>query len=122
MNKRYMNKRKIGDYYEELAVKYLVKAGYEILEKNYRNRYGEIDIIAREKEYICFCEVKFRTDVSYGAAAEAVDYYKQRKIVNVAKYYMMMRGYDEWTPCRFDVIAMEGKDITLLRNAFNGSV
>lgn len=95
MNKRYMNKRKIGDYYEELAVKYLVKAGYEILEKNYRNRYGEIDIIAREKEYICFCEVKFRTDVSYGAAAEAVDYYKQRKIVNVAKYYMMMRGYDE---------------------------
>ena len=57
-----MNKRQTGTDYESLAAKYLVEQGFTIIEKNYRNRTGEIDIIARDGEYICFVEVKYRKD------------------------------------------------------------
>lgn len=113
-----MNKRQIGTDYESLAAKYLVEQGFSILDKNYRNRTGEIDIIARDGEYICFVEVKYRKDYRKGAPHEAVDYRKQRKITQVAMHYLITHGYNEWTPCRFDVVAIAGDEITLLKNAY----
>lgn len=116
-----MNKRSVGASYEGIACDYLKNRGYTILEKNYRNRAGEIDIIAMDGEYICFIEVKYRRDRGCGMPLEAVNFKKQKNIIKVAKYYLMMKGHTEWTPCRFDVVAIEGEDITLLQNAFEGA-
>lgn len=113
-----MNKRATGSSYEEIAAAYLTNKGYEILEKNYRNRQGEIDLIAREGPYLVFIEVKFRRDDRNGTPAEAVDYHKQQKIIRTARHYLMIRHCDESQPCRFDVVAILGNDITVIQNAF----
>lgn len=112
------NKRQIGSEYEQKAVRYLVEKGYCILEQNFWNRIGEIDIIALQKEVIVFCEVKYRTTSDFGSPLEAVDWRKQNQIRKVARIYLMRHGRGEWTPCRFDVIAFEGENMTHVENAF----
>lgn len=114
------NKRQIGTKYERQAAAFLIEQGYEILEYNYRNRSGEIDLIARDQEYLCFVEVKYRTSRKNGFGAEAVNFYKQQNIIQVAQYYMMTHGYNEWTACRFDVVSIDGTDMVLYKNAFEG--
>lgn len=113
-----MNKREIGAHYEERAADYLKGAGYQILARNFRIRTGEIDIVARDGEYLVFVEVKYRADGAYGSPLEAVDYRKQQSIVRTAGFYMLAQGYGTETSCRFDVVAIEGEQITLVQNAF----
>ena len=113
-----MNKRQVGNAYETLAAEYLRGQGYEILERNFTCRGGEIDLIAREGEYLVFVEVKYRVGADYGFPSEAVTRGKQQKIIRAARYYMMKHGYGLDTACRFDVVAVCGQDITLYRNAF----
>ena len=74
------NKRQIGSNYEQKAVQYLLENGYTILQQNYRNRCGEIDIIARKKCMLVFLEVKYRTTREFGSPLEAVDWRKQNQI------------------------------------------
>ena len=76
----------IGRKYEEKAAELLEKQGYFILERNYRCKQGEIDLIGKEGEYLCFIEVKYRSDLSYGSPLEAVTKAKQRKISRTALY------------------------------------
>ena len=113
-----LNKRQTGTVYEQKAKEYLISKGYQILECNFRNRNGEIDIIAKDGEYLCFVEVKYRTTNEFGSPLEAVGWNKQNQIRRVAQYYMMKHHLNEWTPCRFDVIAFEGEKMTHLENAF----
>jgi len=113
-----VNKRQMGTSYELKAENYLREKGYKILETNFRNRSGEIDIIAKDGEYFCFIEVKYRTTNDYGNPLEAVTVHKQNQIRKVALYYLMKNKLSEWTPCRFDVIAFEGEKMTHLENAF----
>lgn len=113
-----VNKRQMGTSYEIKAEEYLVQKGYKILERNFRNRGGEIDLIAKDEEYFCFVEVKYRTTNEFGSPLEAVDYRKQNQIRKVALYYLMKNKLSEWTPCRFDVIAFEGEKMTHIENAF----
>lgn len=113
-----MNKRRIGTAYESIAVKYLEDKGYEILERNYRNRFGEIDVIAREEEYLVFVEVKYRSTKDCGSPFDAVDFRKQKRIVGVARHYLLMHGLSESVNLRFDVVAVSGEEIELLKNAF----
>lgn len=112
------NKRRIGSNYEQKAVEYLYANGYIILEQNFRDRCGEIDIIARKKGVLVFFEVKYRTTGRYGSPLEAVDWRKQNQIRRVARFYLMRHGLNEWTPCRFDVIAYTGEEMTHIENAF----
>lgn len=95
-----------------------MQQGYEIVAYNFRCRYGEIDIIAREGEYLVFVEVKYRKNANSGNPFEAVDRKKQRVISRVASYYCLTHGYGETTPCRFDVVAILGEKIEVLKNAF----
>ncbi len=117
MQNRY-NKRQIGSHYEHLAAEYLKQRGVEILEQNYQTRYGEIDLIARDGRYLVFIEVKFRTKATKGNPAEAVDFRKQQRIRNAARYYLYKHRYGEDTPCRFDVIGILGNEIQWIKNAF----
>ncbi|WPD22241.1 MAG: YraN family protein [Candidatus Electrothrix aestuarii] len=104
---------------EDAAVRYLEKMGYTILERNYRLRIGEVDIIARDKEYLVFIEVKTRRSKTFGSPFDAVDNRKQQQIIQVASAYV--RGKE--VPVRFDVVAvhLSGQDIRVevLKNAFS---
>jgi putative endonuclease len=114
-----MNKRALGTFYEKAAGAYLERQGYEIVEYNFRCRQGEIDIVAREGGYLVFVEVKYRRGTVSGSPFEAVDYRKQRMISRTASRYCYVHGYGENTPCRFDVVAVLGEDMKLVRNAFD---
>lgn len=111
------NKRQTGAKYERLAGQYLEKEGYTVLEYNYRCPGGEIDLVARDGEYLVFCEVKYRANMGSGNPLEAVDLRKQRIIAKCAAYYMMEHNIEE-EPCRFDVAGICGNTITLVKNAF----
>ena len=113
------NLRAKGTSYEAQAAEELRRRGYEILEMNFRCRIGEVDIIARDKEYLVFVEVKFRKSAKRGMPVEAVGYAKQRKISSVAGYYMMSHGMLENTSVRFDVVAILGEEIEVFPNAFS---
>lgn len=112
------NKRQIGTKYEKRAGEYLEKKGYQVLEYNFRCRMGEIDIIARNGEYLVFCEVKYRSNTNKGHPEEAVDIRKQKVISKCALYYLTKNGLYH-TACRFDVVCIEKENITLYQNAFD---
>lgn len=112
------NKRTIGGEYEKLASEYLHNLGYQILTLNFRTRTGEIDIIAMDNNTLVFIEVKYRSSTKYGYPEEAVDYRKQIKIRKTAMYFMSNKKYSINTPVRFDVIAILGKKITHIKDAF----
>ncbi len=105
-----MNKRELGSQYEKLACDYIVSQGGRILERNYRVRQGEIDIIAAADNYICFIEVKFRKDNKYGGPEAAVSMSKQKKICKVSGFYLMSHRIEEDTPIRYDVITLSGNE------------
>lgn len=91
---------------EDFAAQYLKLHGYKILEQNYRNKIGEIDIIAKRKKTLVFVEVKTRKSSEFGTPAEAVTYYKKQKIVNTARYYLAKNPTD--MDISFDVIEVFG--------------
>ena len=113
-----MNTRKKGAEYEEKAAQYLQSQGVHILECNYRNRKGEIDLIGRDGEYLVCFEVKYRKNNEMGTPVEAVNYGKQKNICKVADYYRMIHKIGEFTAFRYDVVAICGEEITWYRNAF----
>lgn len=113
------NKRTIGAVHEEMAADFLKKQGFSIIEMNYRTRRGEIDIVAREGRYLVFCEVKFRKTSAFGNPLLAVDRKKQRQISYTALSYLRKNRISEYTPIRFDVIAMMPDQISHFRNAFD---
>ena len=121
------NKRSFGSMGEELACRYLSANGYKIAVRNYRvGKMGEIDIIAADREYICFIEVKTRTGNMFGAPSESVDRRKQEKIRKLAWTYLKLYCLTEM-PVRFDIAEVTGKKkdgcfvpeiINLIKNAF----
>jgi len=113
-----MNNRELGAKKEEVAAGYLAQNGMKILERNFRNRQGEIDIIGRHEGYLVFVEVKYRTTKRHGMPIEAVDLKKQRQICKVADYYRMIHRLGENTPIRYDVVGICDEEIMWIKNAF----
>ncbi len=113
----------LGQRGEELAVKYLLAAGYRIIARNHRNHYGEIDIIAREDQSLVFVEVKTRKNDLFSHPSEAVTLKKQMQISKAALDYLSRNNLAE-VAARFDVVAIILPDsgppqIDLIRNAFD---
>lgn len=110
-----------GQGAEKRAVRFLRRSGYRIVETNYRNRIGEIDIVAREQNTLVFVEVKARRNARFGSPKHAVTRQKQRKISMTALAYLKETG-QSGTKARFDVVAVYGEGeasaIELIRNAF----
>ena len=116
-----MDTKLTGAYGEVTAARYLRDHGYTILDANYRTRLGEIDIIAENRKYIVFVEVKTRTEGSLIDAALAVDYGKQQRITATAQSYLSKNGI-KLQP-RFDVAevyvdGLEVKDFNYIENAY----
>lgn len=110
-----MNKREIGNKYEDKSVEILIKNNYKILERNYQNRYGEIDIIAEKEKKIIFIEVKYRKNNFYGYGYEAVDRKKLLKIVKLAEVYMQSKNYGDYQ-MEFDCMSYLGDDLDWIKN------
>ena len=116
----------IGNLGEEAAVKALKKQKYKIIGRNYRSRFGEIDIIAKDGEYTCFVEVRLRKTNNFGSPADTIDERKQQKIIKTAQLYAVEKGiYD--TPMRFDAVLINAQtdgeklineEIQIIKNAF----
>ena len=96
-------KAKLGPWGEALAAAFLRKRGYHIVATNYRSRYGEIDIIAENAEYLVFAEVKTRTGAMLDRPAAAVDARKQNRLILAAQYYLQHSPYAD-ASIRFDVV------------------
>ncbi|MFC1889926.1 YraN family protein [Thermodesulfobacteriota bacterium] len=115
-------RRAVGLEGERIASAFLEKRGYEILERNYRCRRGEVDLIARDGRVVVFVEVKARTSDRYGEPELAVDLRKQRKISIAALHYLSSKGLMD-VDARFDVVVIkwEGKAPmpALIQNAFD---
>lgn len=111
-----MDKKQKGTFYEESAVEYLKHKGVIILENNYRCRLGEVDIIGIDNDTLVFFEVKYRRNHDFGSALEAIDYRKQKRIINVAKYYLTYQKCDKYI--RFDAIGIQDDKIEWIKNAF----
>ena len=113
-----MNNRAVGTYYESVVCKFLKNNSYEIIKRNYRTKIGEIDIIAKDEPYLCFIEVKYRDKDSLASGVYAIDKKKQKTIYNVAKLYMLNNNISDDTPCRFDVVSVDGDKVEIIKNAF----
>lgn len=111
----------LGQQAENLALAYLQAQGLALIQRNYRSRYGEIDLVMRDKQHTVFVEVRFRSSSQYGGALSSVDHRKQAKLIKCAQQYIAN------TPSRlgfrFDVVAIspstQQHDIQWLTNAFD---
>ena len=115
-------KYQAGMQAQQQAENYLINKGYSILERNYRIRTGEVDIIAKHNSYVIFVEVKFRRGASFGLPREAVGNTKQRRIVHTAMHYISVRNIND-RDFRFDVVEVTAKNgqvqINHIENAFD---
>lgn len=111
--------KKLGREGEKQAVKYLKKNGYKILEKNYRTRFGEVDVIARKGEVVAFIEVKTRLTDIFGSPSQAVTRERQFKYVQAAKLYFA--GCEIDCVVRFDVIEIFRGNINHIESAFENN-
>ncbi len=111
------NNREVGSKYEDTAARYLEELDYIILERNFRCKCGEIDIIAKDCNYVVFIEVKYRKNLKYGYPREAVNYYKMNKIRQTSLYYIK-RFIGHIVPIRYDVIEILNENITHIKGAF----
>jgi putative endonuclease len=116
-----MKRAEKGKCGENAAAEYYQDLGIRIVERNFRRREGEIDIIAREGETVIFAEVKTRTNTSYGLPGEAITLTKKRNISRVASIYLMENGLDD-VPARFDVLEVilsgDHAEVRLIQDAF----
>ncbi len=93
----------IGSYGENLACEYLLDIKHKILARNFRSKLGEIDIITFFNNMIIFTEVKSRYTNSYGSPMESVTYYKQKQIIKLSSYYILINKFNDYN-IRYDVI------------------
>ena len=116
-----MERKELGKKGEQLALRYLKKSGYRIIQTNYVCKLGEMDIIAQEKDTLAFIEVKTRTSTTYGPPQLAVNSAKQMQLSKVALNFLKEKKLED-LKARFDVVAIllgpKGEEIDLIRDAF----
>lgn len=102
---------------EDRAAEFLRAKGMAVLERNFRAKVGELDLVMRDKDEAVFVEVRSRASADFGGAAASVGGAKRRKLVKAAQLWLQARG---WTgPCRFDVVALDGASLEHIPAAFD---
>jgi putative endonuclease len=106
-----------GTSAETRAARLLAASGYRIVERNFRCKLGELDIIARDGEILVFVEVRSRADAEHGSALDMIGPRKRARVARVAAFYLeaMRPSYER---CRFDVVGITGGDAILIKDAF----
>jgi putative endonuclease len=114
----------IGAAAEEQAKAYLEAQGLSLAERNYRCRQGEIDLIMQDRETLVFVEVRYRKHSHFGGAESSITRGKQRRIIMAASHFLQSMKGRNIPPCRFDVLAIEGKEpqnIHWIKDAFQAT-
>ena len=111
-------KRGIGDEKERLAEHYLCSEGAKVIDRNVSGPRGEIDLIVEHRGYLVFVETRYRNSQSFGGAAASVSASKQAKIIATAQHFLQHNPQWQRSPCRFDVVALEGEDVNWIKDAF----
>jgi putative endonuclease len=106
-----LEKRALGQRSEDLAERFLRARGYVIVARNYRCTYGELDLVAEDRETVVFVEVRSQSSPLFGEAVESVTLRKQRQIVKAASHYVLRYGVEN-RPLRFDVVGIRWVDGT----------
>lgn len=119
------NTTRTGAYYEEIAARYLKKKGLSVVDRNFRHRQGEIDLIMQHHESLVFVEVRYRKKSNFGTAEESITHKKQQNIISTANYFLMKKKLWD-VPCRFDTITIkpsehifQSHNINWIISAFN---
>lgn len=107
---------------EATAEAHLRREGLDLITRNYRSPFGEIDLVMREGAVVVFVEVRFRASAAFGAPAETIDPRKRSRLRATAEHYLQRSKRDSKRPCRFDIVAITGggadAGLEWLRNAF----
>lgn len=114
-----MGNLEIGQQAEEQACAFLEKKGLKLLERNFRCKLGEIDLIMRDKDEVVFVEVRKRSSDAFGSAVESVTFTKQRKVINTAMLYLQKQNWFDKVQCRFDIIGITQNKIEWIKDAFS---
>lgn len=109
------DKKAIGAFGEQQAAEFLTQKGLRIIERNFRVKGGEIDLICRDGASTVFVEVRLRKNKDFGGAAASITPTKQRRLILAARLWL--QRHDE-APCRFDCVLLDGSDINWVRDAF----
>lgn len=109
----------LGSKAEDEAARFLARHGLDIVARNFRTRFGEIDLVARDGETLVFIEVRMRSSAHFGGAADSIDLRKQARIVAAARQFLARMKREP--PCRFDVVTLDGGPPQWLRGAFETS-
>ena len=117
-------RKKLGSHGEDLAVEFLKRRGYRILHRNFKLKFGEIDIVAQEGDTVCFIEVRTKTTDQMGTPFESITPFKQRKLSKLALAYLKNQYKSVEVRARFDVVAVVSQDgkeekIEIVQNAFD---
>ena len=125
LNQQRTLQQRRGDSAEDIACKYLQQQGLKFITRNYRCRYGEIDLIMQTVdepfELLVFVEVRHRKTTTYGSGLDSINYHKQKKLNKTANHYLSHQTKNIDQNCRFDVISIDGlltnNNVTWLKNA-----
>ncbi len=112
MGRHYQSSFQSGQWAEDFAHAYLCQQGLQLIERNYRYRRGEIDLIMQQQAILVFIEVRYRRNASYGGSLESINYPKQQRILRTAHHYLYTHSWTQQHPCRFDVVLIQGTLIT----------
>lgn len=96
----------IGQKAEDLALLFLKNQGMQLIERNYRCKVGELDLVMQHKKELVFVEVRYRKHTGFGSGAETIDYRKQQKIIKSAEHFLQSRSRYAALPCRIDVVSI----------------
>ncbi|WP_131781955.1 YraN family protein [Legionella gresilensis] len=110
--------RQLGLAAEEQACNYLLKQGLVLLATNYQCRWGEIDLIMKDREYIVFIEVRARSCALFGGPFASITAAKKNKIIKTANHFILTKNWTDKYPVRFDVIGIEQQKLQWLKDAF----
>ncbi|MFD2554285.1 YraN family protein [Sphingobacterium tabacisoli] len=107
-----------GQYGEQLALGFVQKLGYNLLDTNWRYRYWEVDIVAMDGDVLVFIEVKSRTNTAFGEPVEFVDWKKRNNLIKLAEAYIKIKRFEG--EIRFDIISvyLKTKEVELIKDAF----
>ncbi len=111
--------QRIGAQAEQLALEHLMAAGLRLVERNYRCRFGEVDLIMNDGDALVFVEVRFRRSERFGGAVASVDHHKQRRLITTAQHFLQTHPALQRRPARFDLVAVtEPNTLEWIQNAF----
>ena len=116
--------RKLGTVAEHSAMQWLAARGLGVITRNWRCRFGEIDLVLQDGSTIVFAEVRLRSNPRFGGAAASIDARKQAKLVASAQLFLAARPALRALPCRFDAVLLcdtDGNDVEWIRNAFDAA-